>query len=112
MKSKNLSIMEDRKWKVVLSSVEEYEEMHGDDSSAITLLDSKEIHFKTDHINLETVTHEISHVYMSYTIIELKSLKIEDLEEFFCDFNGKYAFNICKVSKKVFKILQELNAPV
>jgi hypothetical protein len=92
-------------WEIQLLKPESYIALHGDDSLAITDIDDKIVYFRTDELHYKNIVHEINHTYLESQIKERKLPEETDAEEFFCNFNGKYAKQIVEDTLEIFGML-------
>lgn len=89
-------------WTCRLWRAKTYEKLHGDDSGAITDVVEKFIDFRDDEFSLETVGHELTHVYFKYLHLDsVVDPKIKDIEEIFSSWLGA---NFQKFYEKTFQI--------
>jgi len=78
-----------KKWKVKLLSDKVFNKHFGSDKLAVTCYNETDrfICFKRSHIDRSTITHELTHAYLSD--MNLNGSK-EEIEERFCDLIGNY----------------------
>lgn len=102
----------DEAWLIKLVPPEEFVSTHGEEfegTAALTDLEKKEIHFRTDEIDIEYVRHELFHAYFNLLMLKDIELKKDDTEEMSANVIGKYGEELIKNSKKIIKYLLKLN---
>lgn len=77
-----------------------------EDAEAETDLDSREIYFKA--IDLDTIKHEIWHIYFRATYIRFTSISVSDVEEIAVALFADRAELAIEQSKEIQKMLKEL----
>lgn len=90
-------------WTVLLLPLAQYEAAHGDDSNAICIMDSREIHLVEGRASRFNIAHELGHAYISSCLVDVAQVKKTDMEELFCDIIGHHAADIVKTTNKVFR---------
>jgi hypothetical protein len=83
-------------WTIVFMAKRSYEKLHGEDSSAITIGDKKEIHFNKTDLCPKYVYHELGHAYFFECNTESANLDAYQTEEVFCSIIGDYLPEIQK----------------
>jgi len=100
-------LVKDIKWKVILLTKKDYSKQIGKDSFALTDLDKKHIYFNEEEITLNTIYHELMHVYISSCCVDSTlSLKEENLEELCCQIIGDHITDILRKGRSIFKKLK------
>lgn len=78
---------------------------HGAGLAGLSLLDEHRVDIKESELTLETVIHELTHVYWSNLCIETANLKPHQLEEVTCELMATHASTIIRTSKFILKHL-------
>lgn len=73
-------------------------------SHAVAILDDREIYIRRSSLNYETIAHELTHAYAHELSFTELGLDLEDqVEEFFCELNGKYGRIINQTAENILK---------
>jgi len=95
------------KWLVRLMRDKDFIKAYGKDTEGITTYQHhtnyRTIDFKYSTLRKSTVTHEVTHAYLSYH--DLSKLSKGDTEEKFADLLGYRAYCIVRVSNSIFRKL-------
>jgi len=95
-------------WKCSVYDDEEFLHKFGDGMAAFCQVDSKQIIFNEDDLTLQTVIHEVAHAYISYLhLIDSAELKVDQIEEIYCEMFAHDGPDILKISKRLFKSLKQ-----
>lgn len=84
------------------------EDKGDEDTAAEVQWYKKEVYFNEEHMDIETIRHEVVHIATGYHHIQNLNLNAEQCEEFFCDLFAMDGEDILKLSKELFKKLEEL----
>jgi hypothetical protein len=95
-------------WDVFLVSPEEFQELHGQ-CNAVTLVDKKQIYFRTDQCDYLHVAHELTHAYHYYMCVDEILLNKDDSEEFICDFVAIHGETIHRQALSVMDELSKIH---
>lgn len=93
------------KWTAVVWEAEDYNKHFGSDSEAITMGQAKAIHFNKDELTLNTIRHELVHVYSEYLYINSANLSKDQTEEVYAEL---FAFRGEEMNVLAKKLLKEL----
>jgi hypothetical protein len=88
-------------WKVFIQSPAAYRRMHGNDSSAISYPEDRELYFKKDHIKFGTVCHELLHSYVASSGTTSANITADQMEEHICELLEDHIFDLLNDAKKV-----------
>ena len=97
----------DKDWQVFLHSEDSFVERFGDHDAALTLPQEFEVHFCTEHLNLNTVRHELFHCYMSCLCVGSAQLEAHQLEEIAAELFAEHGDKILKMAKALHKELKD-----
>lgn len=101
-------------WNAYLVDKEEFSEFVEDKVDEETAAEvhwyKKEVYFNDEDLDIETVRHEVVHIATGYHHIQNLGLDLDQSEEFFCDLFAYDGEDILKLSKELFKKLEELKA--
>lgn len=92
-------------WNILVLPKKDFKRRFGK-ITAITLLDTNEVYFRSDRLNLLNVRHEITHAFLKYTCIDELNLSQQQFEEFMCDFTGVHAETVLRLSDQILKELK------
>ncbi|MGL4337294.1 MAG: hypothetical protein ACRCST_10415 [Turicibacter sp.] len=96
--SKQLTIqIKGSNWTVKMLTPRKFIKLHKD-WAAMTLPDSKEIHFRTDFFLPHFIRHELLHAFVSETGVENVKMDIDDMEELCCTIVGDFGIDIIKIA--------------
>lgn len=102
-------------WKYSFLSLELYNKLHPDnpESAALTLSDSREMHFCLSDFTDSTARHEMLHAYYNELPVMSANLELDQLEEIMCDIVGRYGPKLIRqantICKNYLKAKREFN---
>jgi hypothetical protein len=106
MKKKTVSVM-GAAWTYKLYDEKRFLEIHPDceDTGAITLPDSKEMHFILGLIDIGTVRHEVRHAFIAELCLDSTELTVDQFEEINCTLDQNRWEEMNEVSLRIYENL-------
>ncbi len=98
-------------WRFEIVSDAYFRRIHKEfkDSEAVTDTAKHMVHFKYDAFCLETITHELVHVFCSYlSLASTHEVTLDDHEEMIADVMASSWDSISKLRKEIFKGLRNV----
>jgi hypothetical protein len=71
------------------------------DCGAITLLSLREVHFRTDHLAIEFIRHELNHIFLEMCNVDSAEITLHQLEEIMCTINSRETHVINKIAEDI-----------
>jgi len=97
----------DRDWKFYILSEDSFQRRFGEHDSAVTLPDSREVFFCTDHLAQNVVFHEVWHVYRATMLTQSASITPEQEEEISAEMFSEYGNKMIRMSRILYKELRD-----
>jgi hypothetical protein len=94
------------KWKIQVLDDDEFDRRFGEGLEGITQTKEKIVYFNEEIYDLDTVVHELTHVFFYYLCLDAASISVHQLEEIACEVMAKHGKHILKLSNKVHKQLK------
>ncbi len=91
-----------KEWKMKILKNRRYKKKNGDDSVAITHYWKRQIDVPMMGIDLETITHELTHAYLTEMCHDTTALKAKDLEEVFAELMAKRGRELLDLADSLF----------
>lgn len=96
----------DRTWKAEVLDPDDFHDRFEADEAACALLDTREIYFASDELNLATVIHELVHAYVAGLCLNSASISTHQLEEIMADLFAIHHATIVRQAKALLKELR------
>lgn len=94
-------------WTCSALNTKKYENKYGDDSLAMTLTDKKTIDFNKKSFTIETVRHELFHVFhYGLYLGSAEDLNKDDYEEILAEMVSNNLEKMIRISNKIYKELK------
>lgn len=98
--------IKDVEWVFKILSKNQYETLHGTDSSGITNPATREVHFFIEDFSKQVVGHELFHVYCACSgVHSTNSLSGSDMEEIAADLVGFHVEDMVAKKRMIYKSL-------
>lgn len=94
-------------WKIHVLSDDKFENIFKESLAGITLTKDKTMYISESDFNIETLTHEMCHVYFYYCCTNAASLNADQIEEIWCELFALQGKDIINTSEKIFKALKK-----
>jgi hypothetical protein len=94
-------------WELRPMAKRRYAKKHGKDSVAITRTDKRIVYLSPFGMDLETITHELVHVYKyEMCLNSMNDLTLDDMEEFYAEFLAKFGYEILDLAESLYNKLK------
>ena len=90
-----------KEWAAKFFPEKQYQSLHGEDSSAITIGVSREIHFIKSDFSVKFCLHELFHAFIFESATESSSLTRDQSEELCCSLIGEHLEEIGLLSRRI-----------
>lgn len=97
-----------KKWTLRLMKRRKYDKKNGKDSLAMTYRLKRRIDLSPKGRDLETITHEIVHAYLTELCLDSVTLSPDELEEIFCELVAKHGMVLLGTAESLFNTIQAL----
>jgi len=88
-----------KSWRLRVLPGPKYRKKHGLDSVAITRMHKRTVDLSPLGVDLETISHELVHVYMHEMCITSMEISLSDQEEFFAELLSRRGYELLDLAK-------------
>ena len=93
-------------WRIRQLTPRKFKKEHDQNWAAVTLPDSKEIHFNGDNFLPCHIRHELLHAFVSESNTESMNMTPDDMEELCCSLVGEFSIDIIKIADQIISQLK------
>ena len=94
-------------WRIRKMTKKQYRKKHGEDSIAITVMHKRRIDISPRGMDLDTICHELVHVYTDEMCVRSMDFTLHDMEEFYAELLSKRGLEIIRQAEKLFAMLKK-----
>lgn len=96
-------------WTMRLMKRRSYNKKNGKDTLAMTYRLKHRIDISPNGVDLETITHEVVHAYVTELCLSSAEISVESMEEIFCELIAKHGTAILATARELHRSALDAN---